>query len=333
MTITLDLKKTIIVVAGLVILYAAYVGISLLTLPSVDSLKNRRMNMTIRVKDWKGHYHPLQIGPKNRYWTSLAAIPPEMKWAVILAEDENFYRHEGIDVKAIKNAIKHDLEKKRFERGASTITQQVAKNIFLSREKTITRKIKEIILARRMEQELTKGRILELYLNVVELGPMVYGVGHGARYYFGKPASALTPRECAFLAAMLPGPRVAYNPYRNMRKVVRRSDMILKLMRRKRVLSEAEYRFALAQEPNIAGLQRKVEESIQKEEVFENISSAVASEIPEEGEQQPAAPESTEIGVPDEKAAPPPEANTSPQEQPAPIQSPSAGGINDNLQR
>jgi monofunctional biosynthetic peptidoglycan transglycosylase len=285
--ITLNLKKIILIVTGLVVLYAAYIGISLLSLPSVDTLKNRRMTMTIQVKDWKGNYHPLNIGPKSAYWTPSAAIPSEMKWAVILAEDSNFYRHEGIDVKAIKNAIKHDLEKKSFDRGASTITQQVAKNLFLSREKTISRKIKELILARRMEEELTKGRILELYLNVVELGPMVYGIGHGARYYFGKPASALTPRECAFLAAMLPGPRIAYNPYRNLQKVVRRSDMILKLLRRKGVLSEAEYRIALAQEPNVSGLQRKIDESIQKQELFENMSSAVAPELPEGSNLQP----------------------------------------------
>jgi monofunctional biosynthetic peptidoglycan transglycosylase len=224
-----------------------------------------------------------------------------MKWAVILAEDSNFYRHEGIDVKAIKNAIKHDLEKKSFEHGASTITQQVAKNLFLSREKTISRKIKEIILARRMEEELTKGRILELYLNVVELGPMVYGVGRGARYYFGKPASALTPRECAFLAAMLPGPRIAYNPYRNLRKVVQRSNMILKLMRQKGVLSAAEYRIARAEQPNISGLQRKVDETIQKEVPFENMSSAVVPELSDGGNQeapeQPATEESPYSGV------------------------------------
>ena len=301
MKITLNLKKIVLIVVGLVVLFAAYIGISLLSLPSVDTLKNRRISMTIQVKDWKGNYHPLYVGPKNAFWTPSAAIPPEMKWAVILAEDSNFYRHEGIDVKAIKNAIKHDLEKKSFDRGASTITQQVAKNLFLSREKTISRKIKEIILARRMEEELTKGRILELYLNVVELGPMVYGIGHGARYYFGKSASSLTPRECAFLAAMLPGPRLAYNPYRNLQKVVRRSDMILKLLRRKGVLSGAEYQAALAEQPNISGMQRKVDETIQKEELFENMSSAVAPELPEGGTQltpvQPATGESPDTGA------------------------------------
>ncbi|MRR37969.1 transglycosylase, partial [bacterium] len=213
--------------------------------------------------------------------TPSGSIPSEMNWAVILAEDANFYKHEGIDVKAIKNAIKYDLEKKSLARGASTITQQVAKNLYLSREKTITRKVKEIVLAKRMEDELTKGRIIELYLNVVELGPMVYGIGHGARYYFGKPASALTPRECAFLAAMLPGPRVAYNPYKNLDKVLKRSTMILRLMKNKGVLSAGEYQQAMGYEPNIAGLQRKVDESIEKEKAaFDNVTGATEPREP-----------------------------------------------------
>ena len=271
----MNIKKLLLVCMGIVIVYAGYIAVSIISLPSVGELKDRRTNMTIQVKDWQGNYHPFTVGPKNRYWTPSGSIPAEMKWAVVVAEDANFYKHEGIDVKAIKNAIKYDLEKKSLARGASTITQQVAKNLFLSREKTLTRKIKEVILAKRMEEELTKGRIIELYLNVVELGPMVYGVGHGARYYFGKPASALTPRECAFLAAMLPGPRVAYNPYKNLDKVVNRSDSILRLLRAKRVLTEDEYRQALAQMPNIAGLQRKVDESIKREEVaFTNTTSA-----------------------------------------------------------
>jgi len=274
----LKLKKILFFTIGAVLLYAAYIGVSLLFLPSVDSLKDRRMSMTIRVKDWNGNYHPFVVGPKNPYWTRSAAIPPEMKWAVILAEDARFYKHEGIDVKAIKNAIKYDLEKKSFARGASTITQQVAKNLFLSREKTLSRKAKEIVLARRMDEQLTKGRILELYLNVVELGPMVYGIGHGARYYFGKPASSLTPRECAFLAAMLPGPRVAYNPYLNLDKVVHRSDEILRLLRRKGILTEGEYRLALSQQPNVNRLQQKVDESIKKEEAFSNLTGAVMRE-------------------------------------------------------
>jgi monofunctional biosynthetic peptidoglycan transglycosylase len=267
--------KKLLLGAGLLILaYLAYVGISLALLPPVAELKKRTASLTIQVKDWQGDYHPFTVGPKNRYWTSSGSIPAELKWAVVVAEDAGFYKHEGVDVKAIKNAIKYDLEKGSLARGASTITQQTAKNLYLSREKTITRKLKEVVLAFQMEKELTKGRILELYLNVVELGPMVYGIGHGSRYYFGKPASALTPRECAFLAAMLPGPRVAYNPYRNLDKVEKRSEMILGLLRRKGVLSEEEYRQALAEQPNISGLQRKVDESIKKEEVFINLTGA-----------------------------------------------------------
>jgi len=298
------MKKLLYLAIGAVVIYGAYIAVSLMLLPSVEELKNRRMNMTIQVKDWHGDYHPFVVGPKNRHWTPSGSIPSEMKWAVILAEDANFYKHEGIDVKAIKNAIKYDLEKKSLARGASTITQQVAKNLYLSREKTITRKVKELVLAKRMEDELTKGRIIELYLNVVELGPMVYGIGHGARYYFGKPASALTPRECAFLAAMLPGPRVAYNPYKNLDKVLKRSNMILRLLRNKGVLSAGEYQQAMGHEPNIAGLQRKVDQSIEKEEaVFENVTGAtepqqtVPMPIPE-GEppslEAPAAPPSAE---------------------------------------
>jgi len=268
------MKKFILYTFLAGIAYLAYICISLALMPPVSDLADKKYSSTIQVKDWQGDYHPFVVGPQNPRWTSSGRIPSEMKWAVILAEDSNFYKHEGFDVKAIKNAIKYDLEKKSLKRGASTITQQTAKNLFLSREKTVTRKLKEIYLAWRMEQELTKGRIIEFYLNVVELGPMVYGIGHGSRYYFGKPASALTPRECAFLAAMLPGPRLAYNPYKNMGKVLKRSDMILRLLRQKGVLSEGEYQAAMASELNIAGLQRKVDQSVNQPPVFSSTSSA-----------------------------------------------------------
>jgi len=273
------MKRFILYIALAVACYLIYIALSLSMMPPVSELANRKFTMEVQVKDWHGNYHPYVIGPKNRYWVSSNRIPPEMKWAVILAEDSNFYKHEGFDVKAIKNAIKYDLEKKSFARGASTITQQTAKNLYLSREKTLTRKVKEIYLAWRMEQELTKGRIIELYLNAVELGPMVYGIGHGSRYYFGKPASALDPRECAFLAAMLPGPRLAYNPYKNLGRVLKRSDMILRLLRQKGVLSDSEYQTALAEQPNIAGMQRKVNQSIAKPPVFISTSSA-SKEVP-----------------------------------------------------
>lgn len=273
------MKKLLFYVVLATIAYLVYIAISISLMPPVSALADKKYTTTIQVKDWNGEYHPFVVGPKNKNWTSSARMPAEMKWAVILAEDSNFYKHEGFDVKAIKAAIKYDLEKKSLKRGASTITQQTAKNLFLSREKTITRKLKEIYLAYRMEQELTKGRIIEFYLNVVELGPMVYGIGHGSRYYFGKPASALTPRECAFLAAMLPGPRLAYNPYKNLGKVSKRADMILKLLRQNGVLSEGEYQTALASELNIAGMQRKIDKSVTEMPVFTPVSSAKDGKI------------------------------------------------------
>jgi len=249
------------IVLGGITLYGISIGIAIYRLPSVAALADRTANLTIQIRDWQDKLHPFVVGPQNPWWIPSANIPVEMKWAVIVAEDANFYRHEGIDFKALKDAIKYDLEKKRFARGASTITQQTAKNLFLSRDKTITRKLKELYLAKRLEQELTKGRIIELYLNIAELGPMVYGIGHGARYYFDKPASTLTPRESAFLAAMLPGPQKVYNPYRHLDRVLKRSDMILGQMRRKGVLTETEYRQALAEMPNISGMQKKVDQS------------------------------------------------------------------------
>ena len=254
-------RKAILALAAAFLAAAVWLGISIATLPSVAGLSSPRAGMVITVKDWKGRDRPFVVGPKNPHWTPYGAVPPALKKAVVAAEDANFYVHEGIDYEAMKEAIRADLQKGKFVRGGSTITQQLAKNLFLTREKTITRKVKELVLARRLDDVLSKARILELYLNVVELGPMVYGVGHAARYYFGGPASSLTVRECAFLAAMLPGPKV-YNPYRRMDRVMKRSDRILRRMVAARMITQEEYETALAEVPNLAGLEKKVEKSL-----------------------------------------------------------------------
>ena len=240
---------------------AAWVGVSILTLPSVAYLAKSRVSIVITVKDWERKDHPFVVGPRNPRWTPYGAVPPALRKAVVASEDANFYTHEGVDYEAIREAIKTDLRKGKFVRGGSTITQQVAKNLFLTREKTLIRKVKEIVLARRMDDALSKSRILELYLNVVELGPMVYGIGHAAHYYFGKHPSALTVRECAFLASMLPGPKV-YNPYRKMDRVMKRSDRILRRMVAARMISREEYDAAVTEVPNLAGLARKVEKTL-----------------------------------------------------------------------
>ena len=284
------------------LLLAAWVGVSVLTLPSVAPLAKPRVSMVITVKDWERKDHPFVVGPRNPRWTPYGAIPAALKKAVVASEDANFYSHEGVDYEAIREAIKTDWRKGKFVRGGSTITQQLAKNLFLTREKTLIRKVKEIVLARRMDDALSKSRILELYLNVVELGPMVYGVGHAANYYFGKRPSALTVRECAFLASMLPGPKV-YNPYRRMDRVMQRSDRILRRMAAARMISREEYDTAKAEIPNLAGLARKVEKTLETPPPEEKppeeapgggpvvIDSSLPSESPPAGSEEDSAPE------------------------------------------
>jgi monofunctional glycosyltransferase len=255
-------RKILAPLAVAVLFIAAWVVFSILTLPSVAPLAKPGVSMTITVKDWHRKDHLFVVGPRNPRWTPYGAIPVVLKKAVVASEDANFYKHEGVDYEAIREAIKADWRKGKFVHGGSTITQQLAKNLFLTREKTLIRKVKELVLARRLDDALSKSRILELYLNVVELGPMVYGIGHAAHYYFGKLPSALTVRECAFLASMLPGPKV-YNPYRKMDRVMKRSDRILRRMVSARMISREEYDAALSEVPNLEGIARKVEKTLE----------------------------------------------------------------------
>lgn len=270
---------------------AAY--FALRDLPSVEGLSDRRASLTILVRDWQGEEHPLVVGPANPDWTPLSAIPETLQWAVIVAEDANFYHHEGVDLAAVKEALKHDLQQKRLARGASTITQQLAKNLFLSREKTLIRKIREVVIARRMEEALTKGRILELYLNVVELGPLVHGVGEASRHYFDKAPADLNAAEAAFLVAMLPGPRVAYNPNKKLARVDRRAAHILGLLRGRGVIGEEEYRLALVHPAEIPGIDRLAGEREEIEALFApppaepDESTTAVDPAPDAGESAP----------------------------------------------
>jgi monofunctional biosynthetic peptidoglycan transglycosylase len=174
-------RRALAALAVIALVLAAWVGASILSLPSVAYLAKPGISMPITVKDWKGKDHRFVVGPRNPRWTPYGAFPAALKKAVVASEDANFYSHEGVDYEAIREAIKADWRKGKFVHGGSTITQQLAKNLFLTREKTLIRKVKEFVLARRLDDALSKSRILELYLNVVELGPMVYGIGHAAQ--------------------------------------------------------------------------------------------------------------------------------------------------------
>ncbi len=145
-------------------------------------------------------------GPGTPEWTPLDSVSPYLQIAVLTTEDGAFYRHRGYSSEAIRASLIANLKAGRFVRGASTISMQLAKNLFLSRDKTLSRKLEEIILTDYLEQEFTKEELMELYLNVVELGPTVYGVTEAADYYFGRTPAELTLPECFFLATLLPSP-------------------------------------------------------------------------------------------------------------------------------
>lgn len=147
------------------------------------------------------------LGPENPSFRTLESLPPHVPRVFVIAEDSRFFRHGGFDLDNVRRALVADLVFHRFDRGASTISQQVVKNLFLSNERTAARKLEEAVLTWRLEQVVPKRRILELYLNLVELGPGIYGVAEASERYFGKEVDELSVDEAAQLAALLPAPR------------------------------------------------------------------------------------------------------------------------------
>lgn len=176
-------------------------------------------------------------------WTKLNGISKYTRWAIVLSEDWSFYQHQGIDVEQIKVAVNEMFEEKRF-RGASTITQQMVKNVYLSEERSLWRKIHEIILAQKVERVLTKERILEIYLNCIEFGPGIYGIRQASSHYFNKHPSAINPKEAAFLAMLLPSPKryyVSFKKKKLTRFAAARINSILVKMRMGKILSPSQY--------------------------------------------------------------------------------------------
>jgi monofunctional biosynthetic peptidoglycan transglycosylase len=248
-------------------------------------LSDPGVSIQLKVPDWQGRYLPFTVGPENPDWVPLQRIPLNLQNAVLSGEDFSFYSHKGVDWFELRVSILKDLKERRLARGASTITQQLAKNLFLSRDKTVKRKVSELVLARRMEKALSKDRILELYLNVVELGEMVYGVGAGARRHFGKQPSELTLRQCAFLAAMLPGPKV-YDPEQNLDRVMNRSDHLLGVMLKGRMITDDQYLAALVELPFSRGASAPGDPEL-KPGSFEGITLKVEEESTMTEEQLP----------------------------------------------
>ena len=159
-----------------------------------------------RVQEPGGRVRAFVTGPGSPAWVPIEAIPPNMLGAVVHREDGSFYQHHGFSSGEIRGAFVRNVSEGRFAYGASTISMQLAKNVFLAREKTLVRKLQEVVLTWWIEQSLEKSAILELYLNVVEFGPGIYGVGPAARFFFGREPRELTPLQAIYLATLLPAP-------------------------------------------------------------------------------------------------------------------------------
>lgn len=208
-----------------------------------DMTKLRKENpgktsfMKCREKEWGRSGKKFRI---YQVWVPLSRVSPYLIKGVLIAEDDKFWKHEGFDYEAIQKAMDKDIKARRFKLGGSTISQQLAKNLYLSPSKNPLRKIAEALITWKMEKVLSKKRILELYLNVVEWGDGIFGAEAASRQYFGKSAYDLTAEEAARLSAVLPNPR-KYNPAGDQRYVVNRSNLIYRIMVRRGIVIP-EYR-------------------------------------------------------------------------------------------
>ncbi|HZT77829.1 MAG TPA: monofunctional biosynthetic peptidoglycan transglycosylase [Vicinamibacterales bacterium] len=224
------MKRLLLALAAIPALGFAIVAYAYLTLPDVRSLRTTNPSTTafmdLRAREAQARGVPVK---KVMRWQSYGRIARDLKRAVLVAEDDAFWQHEGVDFEQLEDSIEIDWRRGRFSRGASTITQQLAKNLYLSPSRSPLRKFREWIIARRLEVELPKSRILEIYLNVIEWGDGVYGAEAASRTYFHESASELSPDQAALLAAAIINPRV-YSPAHPTARLLRRQQLILRRM-------------------------------------------------------------------------------------------------------
>jgi monofunctional biosynthetic peptidoglycan transglycosylase len=214
----------------------AYTGWETLTWPRVATLAHENPESTAFIERWKSRQRAAgKSDVPDWRWVPYPAISPNLKRAVLVSEDINFFGHHGFEVAEIQAALEVAIDDRELPRGASTITQQVAKNLWLSPSRNPLRKIKEAILTWQLERSLDKKRILEIYLDVAEFGPGIYGAEAASRRYFGKPAAELDEREAAQLAACLPNPGL-WHPGGGSAVAARRTERILARMDEARFL-------------------------------------------------------------------------------------------------
>ena len=240
------LRWTLLVILGLIVGLFLY---NVILVVRVFWLRNHNPSSTSLIDTRASEARSKGQQPRReQVWVSLDRISPNLQRAVLAGEDTNFLTHHGFDYEAIQKAWEQAQreaarEAKRegedddwlpnfpdFRRGASTISQQLAKNLYLSSQRSFIRKGQEALVTIMLERLLTKRRILEIYLNVIEWGDGVYGAEAASQRYFHKSAAALNANEAAFLSAMIPNPRTVFNPQVNPRRVARRQRIILRGM-------------------------------------------------------------------------------------------------------
>ncbi len=220
-------KKIALALPGAAFIYLSYIYLSL---PDVRVLAVQNPPTTAFIELRAREARVEGKTPRRvQRWVRYERISNNLRRAVIVAEDSAFFDHDGVDLEQLKQSIEQNLEKGKALRGGSTITQQLAKNLYLSPSRNPIRKLKELLITRKLEASLTKRRILELYLNVIEWGDGIYGAEAAARTYFGKSAAALSAEESALLAGAIINPRV-HSPARPTARLRRRQQIILQRM-------------------------------------------------------------------------------------------------------
>jgi len=226
-------------ILALAVATAVWLVWELLSWPDVAALARHNPKTTAFIEEYRyGFLGELGLAPPKpvqQRWVSYGRISPSLKVAVLIGEDADFFAHHGFDREEMADALREAWEEKHLPRGASTLTQQLAKNLWLSRSRNPLRKVKEAALTRQLEKNLPKRRIFEIYLNVVEFGDGIYGAEAAARHYFGRPAAALSPNQAAQLAASLPYPH-GWHPGSRSRSYLWRVRMIERRMGRARWL-------------------------------------------------------------------------------------------------
>lgn len=219
---------------SLLLAFAAY---EYSRLPDVTALKRKNPKTTalMELRDAESRNKGVRLR-RQQIWVPYSAVSEHLKSAILLSEDASFFSHKGIDFYELRESVKKDWQAGRLKRGGSTLTMQLARNLYLDPSKNVWRKLREIAIAWKLEQALSKQRIFELYLNVVEWGPGIYGAEAAARHYFFKPATSLDPIEAATLVALLPTP---LNP--REKSLLYRRNLVLTRMARTGHISDEAY--------------------------------------------------------------------------------------------